>query len=158
MALWGRCCWNLSFAFAATCKFLLGLCVCVSTLCMFFLCLHCVFVEASCGCLGKRILSAVVGNSAFRGQERLLIFVVLVAMANSWTGGCLACCRYCALFWPGACRCQEGSVSALTPGSSCVWVKLAGSVGSTGSFGSGAEGEERCSCSINIPDRLKSRD
>lgn len=66
--------------------------------------------------------------------------------------------RDCAVIWPGACRCQEGSASALTPGNPCVWVQLGGGVGSAGSIGAGAEGVEHCSCSINIPDRLKSRD
>lgn len=55
--------------------------------------------------------------------------------------------------------CQEGSVSALlAPGSPCAWVKLVCSVGSAGSFGGGAVGVERCSCSINRPDGLGSRD
>lgn len=66
--------------------------------------------------------------------------------------------RCCAVIRPGARRCLEGSVSVLTPGNPRVWVKLVGSVGSAGSFGGEAEGVERCSCSINIPDRLKSGD
>lgn len=37
-------------------------------------------------------------------------------------------------------------------------MKLVCSVGSAGSTGGGAEGVERCGCSINRPDRLRSRD
>lgn len=69
VALWGRCCWHLSFASAAACKFQLGLCVCVSTLGTFFLCLHCMSVEASCGYLGEQILSAVVGTQLGVGKN-----------------------------------------------------------------------------------------
>lgn len=59
----------------------------------------------------------------------------------------------CHLAW--SLQLPGGLCFRLTPGSPCVWVKLAGSVGSAGG---GAEGVERCSCSINIPDRLRSRD
>lgn len=55
VALWGRCCWNHSFAFAAACRFQLGLCVGVNTLCMLFLCQPCMSVAASCGYLDKWI-------------------------------------------------------------------------------------------------------
>lgn len=56
-------------------------------------------------------------------------------------------------------RCQKGYVSALAAGSPCAGEKLICSVGSAGSFGSGAEGVEHdCSCSINRPNRLRSRD
>lgn len=143
--------------FSATCKFLLGFCVDVSIVCISF-----------CACaagLWKHPVGTWINGFCELWLVLSFPWASMTADICSTRGygkltgwSVLACCRYCAVIWPGACRCQEDSVSALAPGSPCVWAKLVCSVGSAGSFGGGAEGVEHCSCSINITDRLKSRD
>lgn len=146
VALWGRCCWKHSFAFAA------GSCVFVLALCTFFLCLRCVSVKHA----GATWISRFCQLCLVLSFPWARMTPDICSTRGSRVGKRLACCRDCTVVW--ACRCQEGSVSALAPGNPCVWVKLGGGVGSAGSIGAGAEGVERCSCSINTPDRLKSRD